>query len=154
MIIVTLLLRWKCHEDYCHNKKVAQTKEILLTTMRGQDPSLLSRQRQCPEAYCPCNKKFAQIKEIMLTTTRRQDPLLLLWQRQEYHKSDVTRFIALKTTKSREIMLPTPMSRDSVRLRSRRQSCRTVLETPMSQDLERSCSRGRCCKTIVATTRS
>ena len=124
------------------------------TILRGSER--FCSQQQCHKDYRPCSKKVARTKEIVLTTTRGQDPLLLLRRQQgdPTHKSNVTRFISLKTTKLQKIMLTTPMSRDSRRLRSQRQSCCTVLETQMSRDSERLCSQEQCCKTIVATTRS
>jgi len=67
-----------------------------------------SRQR-CHEDYRPCNKKVAWIEEIVLTTTKGQDPSLLSRLRQvdPTRKSNVTRFIALKTTRLREIRIAT-----------------------------------------------
>jgi len=136
-----------------------RSREIVLTTTMSQGSRLQTilqgserfcLRQQCRETYRPCSKKVAQIKEIVLTTTRGKDPLLLMRQRWGDHKSNVTRFIALKTTKSREIMLTTPMLRDSGRLRFQRQSCCTVLETPMSQDSERSRLQGRC-RIMLAT---
>ena len=112
-------------------------------------------QQRCCKAYCPCYKKVAGIKGIVLALTRGQDPLLLLqgkW-RDHTHKHYVTRFIALITTKWREIVLTTPMSQDSERSHLQGQCC-IVLATPMLRDSERSCSRGQCRKTIATTKRS
>ena len=91
------------------------------------------RQR-CHKDYRPCNKKVIWIKVIVLTTTKGQVPSLLSRLRQvgPTRKSNVTRFIALKTTRLREIRIATLMSRDS----------------------ERTCSQGQCHKTVVSTTRS
>ena len=88
----------------------------------------------------------------MLKTTKGQDPSLLSRRGRgdPTHKSNVTRFIAIKTTNLQDIMLATPMSRDSGRSRSRRRSCHTVLETPMSRDSERSRLQGRC-RIMLAT---
>jgi hypothetical protein len=99
--------------------------------LRGSERFCSRRRRH--EDYRPCNKKVARIKEIVRTATKGQDPSLLSRRQQgdPTRKSNVTRFIALKTTRLREIRLATLMSRDS----------------------ERTCSRGQCRKTVVATTR-
>jgi hypothetical protein len=96
-------------KETTHTNDVARIVFCASTLSQGSRSQMMLQvserfcsQQRYNEDYRPCNEKVARIKEIVLTTTKGQE-LSRLRQGDPTRKSNVTRFIAIKTTRLRDI---------------------------------------------------